>query len=200
MFQGYIYKGTKNNFWWLKSNCSYRILWFENKNHLRSDHVSVYIIICVILLFQRRIFSWRLTASSRLEILVSRQFLKSKKYIICTQRIDTQLKHSVVHQRALVRYNISLSYNWPLTRYGKLQVVHASRMPGTFSPPSRVSDPDMHHGTCVTHVTRCRPGSLTNGSLWSRWRGKHSLHSRCRRNPQFYVSGKSPICHWPRKS
>ena len=31
-------------------------------------------------------------------------------------------------------------------------------MPGTFSPPPRVSGPDMHHGTCVTHV------------LWSRWR------------------------------
>ena len=44
-------------------------------------------------------------------------------------------------------------------------------MPGTFSPPSRVSDPDMHHGTCVTYVPWCMPGSLTCGFLWSRWRG-----------------------------
>ena len=29
-------------------------------------------------------------------------------------------------------------------------------MPGTFSPPPRVSDPDMHHGTCVTHVHASR--------------------------------------------
>ena len=34
-------------------------------------------------------------------------------------------------------------------------------MPGTFSPPPRDSDPDMHHGTCVTHVPRCMPWSLT---------------------------------------
>ena len=37
------------------------------------------------------------------------------------------------------------------------------REPGTFSPPSRVSDPDMHHGTCVMHVPWCMSGSLTNG-------------------------------------
>ena len=43
-------------------------------------------------------------------------------------------------------------------------------MPGTFSPPPRVSDSDMHHGTCVTHVPWCMPGSLTSYFLWSRWR------------------------------
>ena len=76
-----------------------------------------------------------------------------------------------------------------LTRYVKLRVAHA---PGTFSPP-RVSDPDMHHGTCVTHVPWCMPGSLTRGFLWSRWRGKRSRHYRRMRNPQFYASGKRPI-------
>ena len=55
------------------------------------------------------------------------------------------------------------------------------------------SDPDMHHGTCVTHVPWCISGSLTGGFLWSRWRGKRSRHSRCMGNPQFYVSGKRPI-------
>ena len=38
------------------------------------------------------------------------------------------------------------------------------------------SDPDMHHGTCVT-----------------RWRGKRSRHSRRMHNPQFYVFVKKPI-------
>ena len=66
-------------------------------------------------------------------------------------------------------------------------------MLGTFSPPPRVSDPDIHHGTCVTHVPWCMPGSLTSGFLWSRWRGKRSRHSRRMRNPQFYVSGKRPM-------
>ena len=45
-------------------------------------------------------------------------------------------------------------------------------MPGKFSPPPRVSDPGMHHGTCVTHVPWCMQGSLSNDFLWSRRRGK----------------------------
>ena len=40
----------------------------------------------------------------------------------------------------------------PLARYVNMRVLHAPGMLGTFSPPPRVSDPDMHHGTCVTHV------------------------------------------------
>ena len=48
-----------------------------------------------------------------------------------------------------------------------------------------VSDPDKHHGTCVTHVPWCMSGSLTRGG------GENvSRHSRRMRNPQFYVSGK----------
>ena len=66
-------------------------------------------------------------------------------------------------------------------------------MPGTFSPPTRVSDPDMHHGTCVSHVPWCMPGSLTSGFLENGWLGKRSRHSRRMRNPHFYVSVKRPI-------
>ena len=66
-------------------------------------------------------------------------------------------------------------------------------MPETFSPPPRLSDPDMLQGTCVTHVPWCMPGSLTSGFLWTRWRGKRSRHSRRMRNPQFYVPGKKPM-------
>ena len=36
-------------------------------------------------------------------------------------------------------------------------------MPGTFSPPLLISDPDIHHGTCVTHVPWCMPGLQTSG-------------------------------------
>ena len=51
-----------------------------------------------------------------------------------------------------------------------------------------VSDPGMHHGTCVTHVPWCMSGSLNcDGG------GKRSRHSRRMRNPQFYVSGKRPM-------
>ena len=90
----------------------------------------------------------------------------------------------------------------PPTRYVQLRVAHAPGMPGTFSPPPRLGDPDMHHGTCVTHVPWCMPGSLTSGFHSNRWRGKRSRHSRRMRKPQFYVSGKRPmcwslfVCHW----
>ena len=72
-----------------------------------------------------------------------------------------------------------------------LQVAHVPGMPGTFSPSLRVCDPDMHHGTCVTHVPCCMPGSLTFGFLWSQ--RKRSRRSRRMRHPQFYVSGKRPM-------
>ena len=63
-----------------------------------------------------------------------------------------------------------------------------------------VSNPDMHHGTWVTHMPCCMPGSLTIGFLWSRWRGNRSQHSRHMCNQQFHVSGKRPIrrsCGYP---
>ena len=53
-----------------------------------------------------------------------------------------------------------------------------------------VSDPGMHHGTCVTHVPWCMSGSLNCGSD-----GKRSQDSRRMRNSQFYVSGKRPMPH-----
>ena len=58
--------------------------------------------------------------------------------------------------------------NGPLTRYAKFRVAHAPGMPGTLIPPPTskkppVSDPVMHHGTCVTHVPWCMPGLLTRG-------------------------------------
>ena len=86
-----------------------------------------------------------------------------------------------------VLYTVHLG---PLARYVRLWVAHAPGMPETFSRPPQVSDPDTYHGTCVTHVPWCMPGSLSSGFLWSRWRQKRSRHSRCMRNPSFYVSGK----------
>ena len=80
-----------------------------------------------------------------------------------------------------------------LTRYVKLWIAHAPGMPGTFSTSPRISDPDMHHGMCVTHVPWCIPGSPLSVFLWSRWRGKSSRRSRRMSNTQFYVSGKRPM-------
>ena len=61
---------------------------------------------------------------------------------------------------------------WASCQIRKIAGAHAPGMPGTLSPSPQVSDPDMHHGTCVTHVPWCMPGSLTSGFLWNRRRGK----------------------------
>ena len=61
---------------------------------------------------------------------------------------------------------------WASCQIRKIACAHAPGMPGTFSPSPQVSDPDMHHGTCVTHVPWCMPGSLTSGFLWNRRRGE----------------------------
>ena len=81
----------------------------------------------------------------------------------------------------------------PLTRYARLRVAHAPGMRGTFSRPPRVSDPDGHHGTCVTHVPWCMPRSLTSGFLWSRWWGKRSRRFWRMLNPQFCVFAQRPM-------
>ena len=65
-----------------------------------------------------------------------------------------------------------LSTKWASCQIRKIAGAHAPGMPGTFSPSPQVSDPDMHHGTCVTHVPWCMPGSLTSSFLWNRRRGK----------------------------
>ena len=92
-----------------------------------------------------------------------------------------------------IRYVTQNGRRMRLARYIKLQDAHAPGMPGTFFPPPRASDPDMHHGTFVTIVPWCIPGSLTSGFLWSGWRGKRPRHSRCMRNPRFYLSGMRPM-------
>ena len=46
-----------------------------------------------------------------------------------------------------------------------------------------ISDPCMHHARAAMHVGIANP----------LWRGKRSPHSRCMRNPQFYISGKRPM-------
>ena len=77
--------------------------------------------------------------------------------------------------------------NGPLARYVTFRVAHSPGMLGTFSPPQRVSDPDMPHGTCVTHEPWCMQWWLTRSFLWSRWREKRSRYSR--RNFSYLIRG-----------
>ena len=80
--------------------------------------------------------------------------------------------------------------SWASCQIHKIASCACTGNAGNVSPPPRVSDPDMHHGTCVTHGPWCMPRSLTRGFLWSHWWGKRSRHSRRMRNPQNCVSGK----------
>ena len=77
--------------------------------------------------------------------------------------INFQPNHRVggMSQTSIDYTSIGSRPHGPLTRWVKLLFVHAPGMPGTFSP---VSDPGMHHGTCVTHVPWCMPRSLSHGS------------------------------------
>ena len=78
-----------------------------------------------------------------------------------------------------------------------MRFADALGMPGTFSSLPRVSDPKMHHGTCVTHVSWCMPGLLPGGLPLSLWRGKRSRHSRRMYNPQFtYMLRAHVECRW----
>ena len=62
-------------------------------------------------------------------------------------------------------------FSWASCQTHKIAGAHARGILGTVSPSPQVSDPYMHHGTCVTHVPWCMPGSLTSGFLWKRRRG-----------------------------
>ena len=93
----------------------------------------------------------------------------------------------------MTHYSSDGNKPWASCQIRKIAGAHAPGMPGTFSPPPRVSNPDMHHGTCVTHVPWCMPGSLTRVSFEYGVEGKRSRYSRRMRNPQFCVSGKRPI-------
>ena len=79
----------------------------------------------------------------------------------------------MTYDRRQVNYCVTKAGAWrhsfqgPLTRNVKLRFAHAPGMPGTFFRAPWVSDPDMHQGTCVTHVPWCMSGSLINGFLWS---------------------------------
>ena len=83
----------------------------------------------------------------------------------------------------------------PLARYAILWVAHAPEMPGTSFPPLRVSDPDVHHGTCVTHVPWCMPEIANQGFYFKIGGGENvpGIPGTTLRNLQCWVSGKRPM-------
>ena len=87
-----------------------------------------------------------------------------------------------------------MRYHWPLTRYVNCGL-HMHRECRERFPHHRlqrkplVSDPGMHHGSCVTHVQWCMPGSLTRGG------GETFPAFPVHAQPAIYVSCKKPMVY-----
>ena len=84
-------------------------------------------------------------------------------------------------------------HHGPLTRYAKLRLAHAPRIPGTFSPSLTSKETArlrsrMHHGTCVTHVLWCVSVSQTRG-VWENIPGIPGACATC--NFAYLVRGPS---------
>ena len=56
------------------------------------------------------------------------------------------------YMRMRTQYLEHMLFLWASYQIRQIAGAHAPGMLGTFSLPPHVSDPDMHHGTCVTHV------------------------------------------------
>ena len=98
------------------------------------------------------------------------EFVSGILYYICIFYHVLQLRWHNRWNPSLGKTTTCLSriVNWPLAIYVTLRVAHAQGMPGTFpchqlQRKPLVSDPGMHHGTCVTHVPWCVSGSLNCG-------------------------------------
>ena len=92
----------------------------------------------------------------------------STLFISTFQYWYSSILHAGFTQPIWLQYNDRSDLHGPLTRYVQLRVTHTRGMPGRFSRhwlqrKPLVSDPSMHHGTCVTHVPWCMSGSLTRG-------------------------------------
>ena len=74
----------------------------------------------------------------------------------------------------MIFISIANRFVWASFEIPKIADCACAGNAGTFLPPPRVSDSDMHHGRCVTHVPWCMSGSLTSGFLWIPYRWKRT--------------------------
>ena len=84
--------------------------------------------------------------------------------VVCS--FDLLLAETRCGTRSRCAANLSTMGLLPDTQNCGLRMRRECRERFTHHPPQRnrlVSDPDMHHGTCVTHVPWCMSGSLARG-------------------------------------
>ena len=76
----------------------------------------------------------------------------------------TSLLWHLLHRYIVTLLCVSCLHG-PFAKYVVLWVAHTPGITGSFSPPLRVSYPDMRYGTCVADMPWCKPGSLTGRSF-----------------------------------
>ena len=152
---------------WFVQKCSenfYWLTWIFPTWHLhRTDHWC----------------SWNVCTTTlyhQMNLLITRDIRVSNPNII-TMVSWLVLYYKITRNCAVCRFLIKITRcfirtAWACCQIRKIAGAHAPGMPGTFSPSPQVSAPDMHHGTCVTHVPWCMPGLVTSGFRWNRRRGE----------------------------
>ena len=93
----------------------------------------------------------------------------------------------------MVSHTLTHNMSWASYQIRKIAGCACAGNAGNVSPRHRfqrkplVSDPGMHHGTCVTHVPWCMSGSSTCGD------GRTFPAFPTHAHPPFCVSGKRPM-------
>ena len=97
----------------------------------------------------------------------------SWKSTLSSLRCNIHKTEMLTHVYILCRTSLSICPNtfqlWASCQIRKIAGYACAGNAGNVSLPPRVSDPHMHHGTCVTHEPWWMQESLTSGFLWSRW-------------------------------
>ena len=66
--------------------------------------------------------------------------------------------HESILAASLFMGTQDMNLQWTSYQIRKIAGCTCARNAGNVSPPPRVSDPDMQHGTCITHVPWCMLG------------------------------------------
>ena len=148
---------------------------------------------------QKQQWSWRWVSSSFFRRAHS-NFMSFQYFGMKCNLDELQMLHDKVSIKGAVgtinchhssiRYHPYLSLQWASYQIRKIaNCACAGNVPPRrrFKMKPLVSDPGMHHGTCVTHVPWCMSGSLTCGD------GKTFPEFLAHAHPQFCISGKRPM-------
>ena len=81
-------------------------------------------------------------------------FLRYRLLLVSLSMLCRDISCRLYHCPCFVAISVTacIIVHGPLVRSVKIRVTHTPGMSGTSSPPLRVSDPGLHHGTCVAAI------------------------------------------------